>query len=422
MNKPIDSSTITNYKRLIVQKNPALIRLSEAKSVLFLQGPVGPLFGKLANWLLNRGAKVHRVVFNGGDAWYAQSLPKSKVFFFDMPMDSWPNTFSRLCSVHSVDAVVLFGQSRPCHAPIISIASQMGLNVVVVEEGYFRPGFATFELGGVNGASSTLERFYWESSSDCVSELSPDECNFHFFKTCLHAVIYYLMFFIRQGQFIHYRHHREILIFASAIYWLRSWKVKFQRRSRDDALVNSLIRSDLDFFFVPLQYEEDAQIKHFSLFVNNKYFIKEVVRSFAKNALPGQRLLFKQHPLSRGGVGLEKFIHELALDLGVESLVSCVWEGHNPSILDACQGVVLINSTVGFQALARGKAVKVLGTSLYDLPGLTSQQALDEFWREPQKPDPEVSRSFLHQIKHLTQIPCSIYSNKNESWGYLNTF
>lgn len=173
---------------------------------------------------------------------------------------------------------------------------------------------------------------------------------------------------------------------------------------------------------MPLQFEQDEQLIRYSPFSSNKSFIKEVLCSFAKNALPGQRLLFKQHPMSRGGVGVEKYILKLALELGVERLVSCVWEGHNPSILQGCQGVVLINSTVGLQAIAKGKAVKVLGSSLYDLMGVTSQQAIDDFWRGPQKPDPEISEYFLKQLKHLTQIPCSIYSNKSESLGYLNNF
>ena len=147
MNDFTDFLLFEKYQRVVVKQNPAFIKLAEANSVLFLQGPVGQLFGKLANWLLNRGTKVHRVVFNGGDAWYARSLPKEKVFFFDMPMDSWPSTFCRFCSLHSVDVVVLFGQSRPCHAPIIAMAREMGLDVVVVEEGYFRPGLPPLARG-----------------------------------------------------------------------------------------------------------------------------------------------------------------------------------------------------------------------------------------------------------------------------------
>ena len=409
-------------KKLVVHGNPAFSKLANAKSVLFLQGSVGHLFGKLANWKLQNGAKVHRVIFNGGDAWYTGSVPRNLVSFFKSSMDSWPSAFRRLCLLHSIDVVVLFGQMRPCHAPVIPIAKEMGLDVVVVEEGYFRPGFATFELDGVNGFSSTLELFTFEASSNHSLKLDANLCNLHFLKTCWHATVYYVMLFIWRRNFIHYLHHRETFFITYACYWLRSWLVKLLRGAIDHLLVRNLIKNNLIFFFVPLQYDADTQVTQHSTFGCNRYFIKEVIHSFAKNALPGQRLLFKQHPMSRGGVGLEKFIHNLALELGIEKMVSCVWEGHNPSILDACQGVVLINSTVGLQALRRGKAVKVLGTSLYDLPCVTSQQTLDEFWRKPQKPYQTPCYNFLLQLKHLTQVPCSIYANANEDWHFLKTY
>lgn len=405
--------------KVVIQQNPAFTRLANSSSVLLLQGPVGHLFGKLANWLIHRRTIVNQVIFNGGDAYYARSLPKDKLFYFDMPMESWPSTFNRLCALHSVDVIVLFGQSRPVHAPIIEMARKMGLEVVVVEEGYFRPGFATFELGGVNAVSSTLDLFSWKSFTNCSSELKPEVSRAHFFKTCLHASIYYLMLFLRQRRFKYYRHHRDVSLIFYALYWLRSWKLKLQRRTKDYELVNSLINSGVNFFFVPIQFEEDEQLIRHSRFSSNKFFIKEVLCSFAKNALPGQRLLFKQHPMSRGGVGVEKYILNLALELGVEQLVSCVWEGHNPSILQGCRGVVLINSTVGLQAIAKGKAVKVLGPCLYDLTGVTSQQKLDDFWRNPQKPDSVISSHFLQQLKHLTQVPCSIYANASEAWSFL---
>ena len=47
--------------------NPAWLSLVKARSVLLLQGPLGPFFDRLANWLLASGIGVNRVVFQGGD-------------------------------------------------------------------------------------------------------------------------------------------------------------------------------------------------------------------------------------------------------------------------------------------------------------------------------------------------------------------
>lgn len=400
--------------------NPAFFEISKSRSVLLLQGPVGPMFVKLANWLEKKGTRVHRVIFNGGDAWDSRSIPKKKLTYFDMPMKSWPNTFQRLCFSQSVDTVVLFGQARPCHESIIGLAKKLGLKVVVVEEGYFRPGFATFELGGVNGYSDTLERFTWQPLTKESQDLKPDVSKFHFFKTCWHATMYYVLLSLQHGRFPKYEHHRETSLLTYTKYWLNSCKVKLQRSRPDRDLFESIRESKKGFFFVPLQFDGDSQLTHHSRFKCLSDFIELVIHNFAEHALSEHLLLFKQHPMSRGGVGNEKSIHALASKLGITQRIFCVWEGHNPSILDACQGVVTVNSTVGLQALKRGKPVKVLGQALYDLPGVSAQQKLEKFWVKPQKPDPEVTSHFLQQLKQLTQVPCSIYANAKEPWLFLN--
>jgi len=61
-----------------------------------------------------------------------------------------------------------------------------------------------------------------------------------------------------------------------------------------------------------------------------------------------------------------------------------------------------------------------MGQAVYETSGVTSQQALKEFWVKPQKPDPRKARVFLDQLKHLTQIPCSMYANADEPWSFLN--
>jgi capsular polysaccharide export protein len=297
----------------------------------------------------------------------------------------------------------------------------MGLDIVVVEEGYFRPGFATFELEGVNGLSETLERFIWQPLSKDLQFLNPDECKHHFFKTCWHASIHYMFLCLRRGRFPNYQHHRETSILFYIKYWLNSWKVKLLRSRVDHELFESIRNSKNRFFFVPLQHEEDEQITRHSSFQQVNDFLGIVIRSFAKHGLSDDLLLFKQHPMSRGGVGHEKFIHDLASNLGIGHRVFCLWDGHNPSILDACEAVLLINSSIGFQALQRGKPVKALGQAVYDLQGIASQQTLEEFWIKPQMPDHEMCSNFLQQLKHLTQVPCSIYANANEPWPFLNT-
>ena len=113
-------------ERLYVHLNPSFTQLVRSNSVLFLQGPIGPMFTKLFFWLEKKGTQVHRVAFNGGDEWDCRSVPQKLLTYFDLPMSSWPPFFRDLCIGKSIDTVILFGQSRPCHQSIIKIAKKMG--------------------------------------------------------------------------------------------------------------------------------------------------------------------------------------------------------------------------------------------------------------------------------------------------------
>ena len=57
-------------------------------------------------------------------------------------------------------------------------------------------------------------------------------------------------------------------------------------------------------------------------------------------------------------------------------------------LLKRSRGIVLVNSSIGTLALEHGCAVKALGTATYDMPGLTFQGSLDDFWTASMTPDP----------------------------------
>jgi len=80
-----------------------------------------------------------------------------------------------------------------------------------------------------------------------------------------------------------------------------------------------------------------------------------------------------------------------------------------PTLLKHAQGTVLINSTVGMSSLFHGTPVKTLGTAIYDLPGVTNQQPLDDFWSE----SGSVSKNTYNQLRQYlverNQINGSFY-------------
>lgn len=399
--------------------NLALQDLLTQKSVLLLQGPVGPLFGKLARGLLAKGAAVSKVCFSAGDAFDWRTSPEVNAHHFRGSVSEWSGYFESLLSAQAVTAVVLFGQGRRYHSSAISLAQARGIKVFVMEEGYFRPGYVTCEAEGVNASSTAMV-----DAADllpfvpAMPKPAPEKVPWHFTKMAWAATLHYVAMSIGQRHYPHYQHHRDTSLTGYASYWLRSWFRKAMNWHADHALVSRLVAQSQPFFFVPLQTPGDSQIHLHSRFESIENFIDEVIESFAAHAKPQVQLLFKQHPMSRGGALMDRYILRAAQRRGVARRVHYVTEAHNPTVLNHCQGVVLINSTLGLQALARYVPVKTLGESFYDQPGLTDPQALATFWRQPQRPGAHTP-DWLHLLKCRTQVPCSVYALNSEVWKAL---
>ncbi|PUE13574.1 capsular biosynthesis protein [Limnohabitans sp. WS1] len=392
--------------------NPALLRLNCARSVLLLQGPVGAFFDRLATWLMQQGAQVRRVAFQGGDLHDSQVL---EPIAFKQALHDWPAFFGQLLHTHQVDCVVLFGQSRKYHHAAIELCKSQGIDVVVLEEGYFRPGFITMELGGVNGFSQTLERYQWAPLGQAGS-IVPDISPSHFQKMAWQASLHYQAMWQARHEFELYQHHRISDPRFYAHYWIRSWLRKLTHLHPSHRLQRHLFahKASRPYFFVPLQHDGDAQIVHHSDFANNAEFVIRVMESFAQHAPAHSLLVFRQHPHVRGGPGHGELIAGLAQELGMAHRVHHMVEGDTPDLAQHSAGVVLINSTVGLQALERGAPLMVLGQALYKQPQLSFTGELDQFWTQGRPACLAETQKFLAQMKNLTQVPASVYALRAE--------
>ena len=125
------------------------------RNFLFLQGPHGPYFHRLAKMLRAAGGQVWRVGFNAGDRafWFggAGYIP------FQGTIEDWPDTFSSIVAEHGITDIVLYGDTRPIHADAIAAATAAGLQIHVFEEGYMRPYWVTYERAGTNGNSKLMD-------------------------------------------------------------------------------------------------------------------------------------------------------------------------------------------------------------------------------------------------------------------------
>ena len=379
--------------------------------ILLLQGPLGPFFQRLARDLEWAGAKVCKVNFNGGDwLFFRRGLP------FRGQMEEWPAFFEKLLTEREIDVVLLFGDCRPLHSIAHEIASRRGVDIGVFEEGYIRPDFITFEQYGVNFNSmlSQIPEEYQHVPS--FTAIETERVGNTIWYAALWATLYYLAGTLLWPIFPHYRHHRPFHLLEGLI-WFRSiwrkWYYALKERGQEQMLGQPAF--SLNFFLVPLQVHNDAQISIHSEFVSVEDFIRETICSFAAQAPEGTFLVIKHHPMDRGYHDYNRFIRQCIRQNNVAKRVFYLHDQHLPTLLLHARGVVVINSTVGFSALYHNTPVKVCGRALFDLPGLTFQGSLDSFWTKAAecRIDQDFYNRFRAYLIEHSQLNGSFYKRLN---------
>lgn len=377
------------------------------RRVLLLQGPVGPFFSRVAQAMREGGAAaVHKINFCGGD-WY---FYRDGVNFTGRLRD-WPGFLTAFLAEHHIDALVLFGDCRPVHKAAIRIASDRSLPYWVFEEGYIRPNYVTFERHGVNGFSDLPSDPTHYARLPETPARPEQEVGATFGLAAKWAMLYYTASTFAKPWFRHRVHHRSLNMLEGLV-WVRSYwrKLHYQRRQAPLLEVLSGERSK-QFFLVGLQTAGDSQVLIHSGFGSVGDFISEVVHSFAKHAPPDTWLVVKHHPLDRGYHDYSALLDRLGRELGIGDRLRYVHDLHLPTLLSHARGVVVINSTVGLSALHHQTPVITLGKAVYNIPGLTFQGPLQQFWTEAQQQVPDLGLywKFRNYVVDHTQLNGSFY-------------
>ena len=390
-------------------------------SVVFLQGPLGPFFAKLAQRLSRNGVKTHRICFNGGDrhfAWADHSVD------YRGPGSDWAAFLRAYLQDNQIRSVFVYGDCRFYHREARAVCEALGVSFGVFEEGYLRPDFVTFEWGGVNALSCT------DWSRQAIDSYQPRgrrpsiRVGLTFWQRAWFAIQYYLAARVVRKDFPHYRHHRNRSWKAEAGCWLRSmgrkWLYKVTQRGLLPRLSGALSGR---FYLMPLQTRDDFQVRTHSDLLTVENSIDRVITSFARHADAGDRLVIKHHPMDRGFCHYAELIDALAHRHGLGERVIYCHDLHLPTLLEHAKGVVTINSTVGISALLHRAPTKVLGRGLYDMQGLTHQGDLASFWTRAEPVDSRLFRRFHTYLYELTQLDGSFFKHIDKTvdgtWGYL---
>lgn len=180
------------------------------------------------------------------------------------------------------------------------------------------------------------------------------------------------------------------------------------------------IPPEREIVFYPLHQEPEATLNYMSEFMANQV---ATIENILKCLGPHQVLVVKEHPVDKGALLRRKFreIRER-----YSSLRYLPAEVPGRTVLQRCERVVTLTSTVGWEAANLGKSVCVMGEIFYDdLPGIKrigSFAELREAMRTPVEElprlDPQAAQRFVAAMTEASYrgnpFPCpELYSSHN---------
>ncbi|MCA8046379.1 capsule biosynthesis protein [Burkholderia arboris] len=379
------------------------------RSFLVLQGTASVFFSRLSEALASRGHVVHRVNFCGGDWFYGRA---GKVTNYSGKFAHLSNWYADLVRTKGITDVLMFGDCRAVHRHMHPISEQFGLRVHVFEEGYVRPHWITLENHGVNGRSRMpVDPREYMRLRDVIPAAEPGvPTGYNLYERVFHDITYRVANALLVWRFPLYRSHRP----KNGVFEYTGLAVRAllqgKHRREAEAVTRELLANRRPYYLFPLQLNSDAQIVVHSPFEGVRDAIDYVVRSFARHAPRDATLLIKNHPLDTGMIEYQRFAMSIAREAGIGDRVRFINSGHLPTLLEHARGVVVVNSTVGLSALHHERPLVVLGTAIYNMPGLTWQGKLDDFWRGGDLPDMHLYHAFLDYVMHHTQINGDFYT------------
>jgi len=376
------------------------------RSFLFLQGPHGSFFPKLGRALAQTGHRVRRINLNGGDR---ATWPTGDDFHGLEA--TWRRYLARYLRRWKISDLVLFGDNRPHHVVAIEEAKRAGIRIHVFEEGYIRPDWVTLERNGVNGHSPLPRDADWyrhQANGLGPVPVYPPVPSYATARGWA-AFFYYAEVVLQHWRFPFGSTHRDRNPVWEGIRFLRRFRLRDLEQRRTAQELDRL--GSVSYVLFPLQLNSDFQIRIHSPFGSMHAAIDHVLTDFARHAPPELHLVVKEHPLDSGLTNWRNVVESTARHLGISKRIIFLEQGDLSKLVEASHGMVTVNSTSGTLALAAGKPVKVLGTAVYDIKGITDSKPLERFWSDPTPPDPQTYEAFYRVLVERCLIPGAFLSN-----------
>lgn len=378
---------------------------------LFLQGSSSPLFALLAERLEAQGHRCLRINLNVGDWIFWR---RKNGFNYRGRLKNWRSFVRNFLEQNQVTNLILLGEERPYHKIAVEEAKSRNVAVYVVDLGYLRPDWVIFERDGTASNSRFPRR-----AEDVLAEgrdlPEPDWTRRYvqpFWSDAGYDILYNVSTALLWWLYPFYVRHTLYHPFIEYMGWIGRLAGEKGRQTQAKETIQSVVGSGAPYFVYPLQLQTDYQLRVHSPFQGQEEAIDLVLASFARSAPPNARLVVKLHPMDAGLINWTHYIRQQCDHPGLTARIDIIDGGNLERLFDTCKGVVTVNSTAALPAIRLGKPVKVLGSAVYDMDGLTHQASLDAFWTVPVPPKQDVADAFFRLMAHRYHVRGNLYTHR----------
>jgi capsular polysaccharide export protein len=379
--------------------------------VLFLQGPPSVFWREMADAFEAQGIGTKRVNFSFGDQVYWR---KRGAINYRGTLKKWPRYLAELVAREGITDILYYADRLPYHRLAARVARRLGVRCHAVEFGYLRPDWMTLERDGMGRFShfpsdpSQIRRIADKVGQPDLVTRYPHTFN----QEATNEVIYNLVSYFGRPMFPFYRSDK----YYDPLFDYLSWLPRMFRPRHDlpdNFFEDKLTRN----YLVALQLQSDYQIRANSPYRHLSQMLEQVMQSFSRHAPENARLIVKQHPLDNDLENWRKVVTALAQRYRIADRVTFIEKGNLAAILKNCHGSVVVNSTTGLHSLRADVPTIALGAAVFDIPGLTHQGGLDNFWRHPERIDHGLLAAFIKALAGTIQVKGNFYHPEGRKIG-----